>query len=99
MYILAKPLKGIISLEMSCLFILAIIFTPVVLGILSYINIEKSKSAFIIIEIIGALMFFIFTPLNVFLIFVILTLASVFVSYFAGEDFIWFKTIFKPHKT
>ncbi len=41
MYILAKPLKGIISLEMSCLFILEIIFTPVVLGILSYINIEK----------------------------------------------------------
>lgn len=93
MYILNKPIFGLVSLEMSCLFIFAIIMTPIVLGILSYISIKNSKIVFIIAEAVMLILFFIFTPFDVFLIFVIITLTSILISYFAGPDFVWFKVL------
>ncbi|WP_298500989.1 hypothetical protein [uncultured Methanobrevibacter sp.] len=95
MYLLNKPLYGIISLEMSCLYILAIIFTPVVLGVLSYIDIKNKRTIFAVAEIIGAIVFIMFAPLQVFYIFVVLTVTSVLISYFAGCDFIWNQILFQ----
>ncbi len=77
----------------SIYFILAIIFTPVVLGILSYGSFSNEKSLFIISEIIGFILFLVFMPLDVFIIFVIISLASILISLYAGEDFVWFKVM------
>ena len=93
MYLFAMPVYGMISLEMSILYILAIIMTPIVLGILSYSSIENTKAVFVICEIIMLVMFLVLMPFEVFIIFVLITLTSIFISYWAGSDFVWFKVI------
>lgn len=93
MNLLNMPVLGMVSLESSCLYILAIIATPVVLGFLSYSGIEKTGKIFIILEIILLVLFAAFAPLDVFLIFVIVTLTSVFISRYAGSDFVWFRVM------
>ena len=75
-----------LGLPDSILYILAIITTPVILGFLSYTS--KSRRLFVILEVI-ALAVFAFLPLNVFLIFVLVSLTSILISYFAGSDFVW----------
>ena len=75
------------------LYILAIIATPVILGILSYAKVF-SKKVFFIAEIIALALFYVFTPLSVFLIFVIVSLTSILISLYAGDDFIWHKVLF-----
>ena len=40
-------------------------------------------------------MFLAFTPMDVFIIFVLVSLTSILISYYAGEDFIWYKKIIK----
>lgn len=91
-FILNLPLGNILNLHDSILYILAIIITPVILGILSYTN--QSKIQFIIMEIICLILFLAFTPLNVFIIFLIVSLTSLLISYYAGDEFIWFKILF-----
>ena len=93
MIILNRPIFGMISLEASVLYILAIIITPVILGILSYINVGNSKIVFYIAEIVLFILFLIFMPLSVFVIFALISLTSIFISYWAGEDFIWFRIL------
>ena len=92
-YLLNLQVVPLVSLFDSILYILAIIATPVILGILSYANIF-SKTAFIIAEIIALALFYVFTPLSVFLIFVIVSLTSILISLYAGDDFIWHKVLF-----
>lgn len=77
----------------SIYFILAIIFTPVVLGILSYGSFSNKKRLFIISEIVGLALFLVFMPLDVFLIFVIISLASILISLYAGDEFVWFNVM------
>ena len=72
-------------------FILAIIFAPVVLGVLSYTN--QSRILFYLSEIIGLILFLVFAPASVFVIFIIISITSILISYFAGEDFVWFKVL------
>lgn len=91
MYILNLPVPGLVSLADSILYILAIIATPVILGFLSYTN--KSRIVFIVLELICLILFLVFMPFDVFIIFIIVTLTSVLVSYFAGEDFVWFRVL------
>ena len=91
--ILNIPLGNIIPLYDSILIILAIISTPVVLGILSYIKITNTQVAFTAAEIILALLFLILTPFDVFCIYLLITLTSVLISLYAGDDFIWYKII------
>ena len=74
-------------------YILAIIFTPVILGILSYGNFKNKKVLFIILEIIGLIIFLVFMPLSVFAIFVLISLTSILISLYAGEDYAWFKVL------
>ena len=90
--ILGLPLGNIVSLYDSILYILAIITTPVLIGVLSYTN--MSRTLFIILEIICLALFLIFTPLNVFVIFLVVSLTSLLISYFAGDEFIWFKVLY-----
>lgn len=73
--------------------ILAIIYTPVLLGILSYSNIKNKRLIFIIFEIIALGLFLAFTPSGVFAIFVLISLTSILISIYAGDDFSWFKVI------
>ena len=77
----------------SIYFILAIIFTPVVLGILSYGSFSNKKRLFIISEIVGLALFLVFMPFEVFLIFVIISLASILISLYAGDEFVWFNVM------
>ena len=77
----------------STYFILAIIYTPVILGILSYGSFSNKKRLFIISEIVGLALFLVFMPFEVFLIFVIISLASILISLYAGDEFVWFNVM------
>ena len=93
MNILNLPVANLVSLFDSILYILAIIITPIVLGILSYVKVNDPLKTFIISEIILLILFFALTPVNVFVIFVLTTLTSVLISFYAGDDFIWYKIL------
>ena len=90
-YILNLPLENTVSLYLSILYILAIITTPVILGVLSYTS--QSRNMFILLEIIALILFLVFTPLDVIIIFLIISLESIWISYFAGDDFVWFRVL------
>ena len=93
MIVFSMPIYGMVSLEMSILYILAIIITPVILGLLSYSAIGNTKMVFIISEIILFVAFLMLMPLSVFIIFVLITLTSVLISFYAGSDFVWFRVL------
>ena len=84
---------NIISLNLAAMFVLAIIATPVILGILSYANIGNSKSAFCLCEAALLLMFLLLAPFDVFIIFLLVSATSVLISYFAGDEFVWFRVM------
>lgn len=74
--------------------------TPVLLGILSYIKFSHPLKTFVIVEIILVIGFFALTPVNVFMIFVLTTLTTVLVSFYAGDDFIWYRILSnQPYNT
>ena len=87
------PIDGLVGLETSILFILAIIATPVLLGFLSYSDVKNSKGVFYITEIILLVLFSVFTPLDVVIIYLLVSITSILVSYFAGEEFVWFRVL------
>ena len=93
MNILNLPITNIVSLELSILYILAIILTPVLLGILSYVKVKNPLATFTVCEIILLMLFFAVMPADVFLIFAVITLTSVLISFYAGDDFIWYKIL------
>ena len=78
---------GLVNLTDSIYYILAIIVTPVILGILSYTN--KSRTIFILAEIICLAVFLVFLPINVSIIFIAVSLTSLLVSAFTGSEFAW----------
>ena len=94
MGLLNKPIYGMVSLEMSILYILAIILTPVLLGILSYVKVSHSKRVFYIAELVLLLGFISFTPIEVTAIFALISTASILITSLAGKDFIWNEVIF-----
>ena len=73
-------------------YILAIIFTPVAFGILTYINVSAKRRLFICTEIIGLVFFLMFGPFYVFLIYLAISIASVLISMY-DEDYAWFKVL------
>ncbi|MBR0271007.1 MAG: hypothetical protein IJQ68_03325 [Methanobrevibacter sp.] len=73
-------------------FILAIIFTPVVLGIFSYRKIANAL-IFYLVEIIGFCFFLAVTPIDVTVIFVLTTIVSIYIANYAGERFDWYNVI------
>lgn len=74
-------------------FILAIIFTPIVLGIFYYVNYNNSL-IFYLVEIIGFCFFMAVTPIDVIVIYVLASIVSIWISHYAGEKFAWYKIIF-----
>ena len=90
-FILNLPLANIVSLNDSILYILAIIATPVILGVLSYTN--RSINLFIILELVLLVIFIALTPFNISVVFVIVSVASILISYSAGPEFIWFRVL------
>ena len=90
-FILNLPLANIVSLNDSILYILAIIATPVILGVLSYTN--RSINLFIILELVLLVIFIALTPFNISVVFVIVSLVSILISYSAGPEFIWFRVL------
>ncbi len=100
MSLLNLPVFNLVSLYDSILYILAIIMTPIVLGILSYVKVGNPFRTFIIAEIVLLILFILFMPASVLLIFILTTLASILISLYAGDDFIWFKIVSnQPFKT
>ncbi|MBQ6512565.1 hypothetical protein [Methanobrevibacter sp.] len=93
MFLFNMPIDGLVSLEMSILYILAIIVTPVLLGLLSYSHVAEKKIVFYLMELVFLWMFLINTPLSVTAIYVVISITSILVSYFAGEDFVWFRIL------
>ncbi|MGX8693893.1 MAG: hypothetical protein ACSW71_03200 [Methanobrevibacter sp.] len=93
MYIFSMPIEGLVSLEMSILYILAIIAAPILLGVLSYTHVAEKKIVFFLMELVMLWIFLIHTPLEVTATYVIISIACIMVSYFAGEDFVWFRVL------
>ena len=93
MYLFNMPISGMIGLEESIFYILAIIATPIILGFLSYFEVENSKMAFFALVLLAFLVFSLLSTVEVVIIFIIITVASILISYFAGEDFIWLKVL------
>lgn len=93
MYLFNMPITGMTSLEMSIFYILAIITTPIVLGILSYIDVKNKKPIFIVSEILLFALFLMLMPFDVFIIFVLITLTSLLISLSAGDEFVWYNVI------
>ena len=76
------------SLKGSFLYIIAIILTPTLLTALYYV--KKSRILFIIHEVMFLIIFLMFLPIEVFLIFLIVSATSIIVSYLSGDDFEWY---------
>ena len=93
MNVLNMPIDGMISLEMSIFYILAIIAVPVILGILSYSGIKNKKTVFWISSIVILIAFIALMPIEVTAIYVLITLTSILISLYAGEDFVWFRVL------
>ncbi len=92
-YIFRFDVGNLVSLHLASLYVLAIIATPVLLGLLSYIHVRKSEIVFYLFEIIFLVMFLIFAPLDVTVIYILVSITSILISYFAGEEFAWFNVI------
>jgi hypothetical protein len=93
MDILNLPVLNLVSLHDSILFILAIIATPVIFGLLSYIKTSNPLKIFVLLEIVSLVLFLILTHVSVFLVFSAITLTSVLISFYAGDDFVWRKVL------
>ena len=93
MTVLNLPIYNITGLADSILYILAIIITPILFGILSYIKVKSPLKTFIVSEIVLLILFFLLMPVNVFVIFALITLTSILISFYAGDDFIWCKIL------
>ncbi|MBE6490804.1 MAG: hypothetical protein E7Z83_08105 [Methanobrevibacter sp.] len=93
MNVLNMPIDGMINLEMSIFYILAIIAVPVILGILSYSGIKNKKTVFWISSIVILIAFIVLMPIEVTAIYVLITLTSILISLYAGEDFVWFRVL------
>lgn len=75
------------------MFIFAIIFTPIILGILSYSNISNKKIIFALFEVIALFLFLAFTPLNVTIIFILVSITCILVSFYDSGEFEWYNIL------
>ena len=91
--ILKLPIYNMVGLYDSILYILAIIMTPILLGVLCYVKVKHPRLVFAICEVLLIIGFSILTPSSVFVIFILTTLAAVSISFYAGDDFIWYKLL------
>jgi len=93
MNILNLPVSNITGFETTILYIISIIITPIILGILSYVKTKNPQKIFIITQIILLLAFLTLTPVNITLIYIIISISSIIISLIAGDEFIWCKIL------
>lgn len=74
-------------------YILAIITTPIIFGILSYIDINAKKLIFVLLELVIFVLFLVLSPLIVFFIFILVSLTCIIISLYAGSDYSWFNVM------
>lgn len=91
-FIFSLNVGNIYPFAYVCGFILAIIFTPIVLGIFTYFNFHNPL-IFYLVEIIGLCFFMAVTPIDVIIIYALTTIVSILISNYAGERFEWYKII------
>lgn len=66
--------------------VLAIIYLPVVFGLISYSNISNKKAVLSIFKIAGIVLFLIFGSLEVFIIYVLIVLTCIFIKMYNGDE-------------
>ena len=86
-------ITGLTPLTDCIWYILAIIVTPIIFGVLSYIDIKAEKLVFFISELVCLVIFLLLSPINVFIIFVLVSLTSILISIYAGEGYCWFRIL------
>lgn len=91
-FIFSLNVGNIYPFAYVCGFILAIVFTPIVLGIFTYFNFHNPL-IFYLVEIIGLCFFMAVTPIDVIIIYALTTIVSILISNYAGERFEWYKII------
>ncbi len=73
--------------------ILAIIFTPIILGILSYINVLNKRMLFAVFEILGLIFFLIYCPLSAVIVYIAISMTCILIILYAGDDYDWFNVM------
>ena len=66
--------------------VLAIIYLPVVFGLISYSNISNKKVVLSIFKIAGTVLFLVFGSLEVFIIYVLIVLTCIFIKMYNGDE-------------
>lgn len=66
--------------------VLAIIYLPVVFGLISYSNISNKKVVLSIFKIAGIVLFLVFGSLEVFIIYVLIGLTCIFIKMYNGDE-------------
>ena len=66
--------------------VLAIIYLPVVFGLISYSNIINKKVVLSIFKIAGIVLFLVFGSLEVFIIYVLIVLTCIFIKMYNGDE-------------
>ena len=66
--------------------VLAIIYLPVVFGLISYSNISNKKVLLSIFKIAGIVLFLVFGSLEVFIIYVLIVLTCIFIKMYNGDE-------------
>ena len=66
--------------------VLAIIYLPVVFGLISYSNISNKKVVLLIFKIAGIVLFLVFGSLEVFIIYVLIVLTCIFIKMYNGDE-------------
>ncbi|WP_295616465.1 hypothetical protein [uncultured Methanobrevibacter sp.] len=96
MNLLNLPVYNLVPLNECLWMILAIIITPIILGILTVLNENgnrNTKKIFYILMILVFVFFLLSGHQSALIIFVLTTIVSILVSYFGGENFSWFRAI------
>ena len=66
--------------------VLAIIYLPVIFGLISYSNISNNKVVLSIFKIAGIVLFLVFGSLEVFIIYVLIVLTCIFIKMYNGDE-------------
>lgn len=96
MNLLNLPVSGLVPLGECLWIILAIILSPIVLGILTVLNdhgIKNTRRIFYLFCIVAIIFFMLFAPESALITFILTYIVSVLVSYFGGENFSWLRAI------
>lgn len=92
-YIFSFNVAGLVPLIDCLWYILAIIFTPILFGVLVYSHVMEKKFSFILLELVGLMFFMIFSSLDTVLIYIVISITCILVSLYAGSEYSWNKIL------